>query len=115
MDEIRPVTDDASARAWLEREARMHQQVLTDIERQMLPLAHDDELRGILEDTRRTVQSHLTRARQLLGQAGTAMDTTREKTGMDAPGQMNMQAQPRTPGDTSRTRMPSDTTGHRPY
>ena len=100
----RRVTDNASARTWLEREVRAHEQALDNIDRQLLPLAVDDELRTILEETKRTVQSHLTQARQLLGTAGSVNPTPAPKTGMETTPMPGL----RTPATTDSMRIRTD-------
>jgi putative membrane protein len=58
-------------RAFVESQARMHQQVLDTIDRQLLPAVTAEPVRELLESTREQVASHLEHARELQGGAAT--------------------------------------------
>ena len=54
-------------RAYVETQARMHQQVLDTIDEQLLPAAEDQQLRMLLQTTRDQIAMHLEHAQQLQG------------------------------------------------
>jgi putative membrane protein len=58
-------------RAFVEAQARMHQQVLDTIDEQLLPAAEDQQLRMLLQTTRDQVAMHLEHAQQLQGTTAT--------------------------------------------
>ena len=58
-------------RAFVEAQARMHQEVLDTIDEQLLPAAEDQQLRMLLQTTRDQVAMHLEHAQQLQGTTAT--------------------------------------------
>ena len=55
-------------RAFVEARARMHEQVLSTIDAQLLPAASDQQLRMLLQTTRDQIAGHLEHAQQLRGE-----------------------------------------------
>ena len=70
---------DENTRDFFAREARLHQDMLTALDQQLLPNVRDTELRQLLTDGKTVVQAHLARAQQLQGTA------TNQPTSMNAP------------------------------
>ena len=56
-------------RAFVEAQARMHEQVLSTIDGQLLPAASDQQLRMLLQSTRDQIAGHLEHAQQLRGES----------------------------------------------
>ena len=57
--------------AYVEVQARLHEQALETIDEHLLPAASDQKLRMLLETTREQIASHLEHAQQLQGGAAT--------------------------------------------
>lgn len=62
-------------RAFIEAQARRHEQVLETIDERLLPAASDQQLRMLLETTREKVAGHLEHAQMLRGESAPSTST----------------------------------------
>ena len=71
IEKLEQHTGEEFDRAFVEAQARMHQEVLDAIDEQLLPVAEDQQLRMLLQTTRDQVAMHLEHAQQLQGATAT--------------------------------------------